>query len=245
LKKNKKYGLTAIASIAIGFLVLISFQPGTDLFSSLPESELTPIKSDDKLPVSTFDRTYGTIKASFGSSVMGSPDAPITIIVFGDYQCPGCKSWFKNTFPEIEEKLIDTEKANLVFIDTMLIGRDSLKAAEAAYCANEQEKYWEYHSFLFANQLEVDNGWASVDSLKGYAFNLELDMDSFERCIDSGKYEKKVKFNASETEKNGITEIPSFVIIDLEGRHHLIKGGASYPVFEQVIELFLQKLVND
>lgn len=239
MKKNKKYGLAALAA-AIGISILILFLSGTDQISLQPGSKLIQIPT----PAATYDRTYGTINASFGSSVLGSPDAPVTIIAFGDYQCSDCKNWFKNILPEIEEKLIETEKANLVFIDAKPVGKDSLKAAEAAYCAEEQGKYWEYNRFLFENQQEVDDGWANVDSLKGYANNLGLDMDSFVSCLDSGKYEKKVKFNSYESTKNGITKIPGFVILDSEGRHHIIRGSASYPVFEKIIESFIEKLEN-
>ncbi len=74
-----------------------------------------------------------------------------------------------------------------------------------------------------------------------FASDLGLDEGLFENCLDSGKYEKKVKFNAYEAKKNGISKIPSFVILDSEGKHHKITGSVSYPVFEEIIDSFTQE----
>jgi len=186
------------------------------------------------------ERVYGTINITSGSPILGSTDTPITIMAFGDFQCTNCKYWFQNVFPNITKNLIETEKANLVFIDAELLGADSLLASEASYCAKEQGKYWEYHNILYTSQLEIDDGWANSESLKRFASDLEMDESLFENCLDSGKYEKKVKFNALEAKKSGISKTPTFIILDSEGRHHKIKGAASSSVFEMIIDLFAQ-----
>jgi len=170
---------------------------------------------------------------------MGSSDATVTIMAFGDFQCNLCKDWFLNDFPEIKENFIDTGKVNLVFINAKFLGDDSLPASIASYCADEQGKYWEYHGLLYTNQQGVDDGWANSERLKAFAFDLKLDMEIFESCLDSGKYENKVKTNVSKVQNNGITGIPAFVIINSEGGHHIIKGSSPYPVFEKVIKSFI------
>ena len=79
------------------------------------------------------ERSHGTVSTAMGSPILGSPNAPITIVEFGDYQCHQCYNWFHNTKPAIEENYIDTGKANLVFVDLAFLGRDSPKAAVASY----------------------------------------------------------------------------------------------------------------
>ena len=79
------------------------------------------------------ERTHGTVSTAMGSPILGSPDAPITIIEFGDYQCHQCYNWFHNTKPAIVENYIETGKANLIFVDLAFLGRDSPKAAAAAF----------------------------------------------------------------------------------------------------------------
>jgi len=160
-------------------------------------------------------------------------------MVFGDYQCLGCKVWFLNTYPDIMENLIETGKANLVFIDAELLGRDSLNASRAAYCADEQGKYWEYNKILYSNQQEINNGWASPEGLKTFASDLELDMNLFENCLDSDKYQKKVKFNAYEAKTNGISKTPAFILVNSKGVHHKITGVTPYTVFEDMVERML------
>ena len=184
-------------------------------------------------------RAPGTINTAMGSPLLGSPSAPVTIIEFGDYQCPSCKKWFLVTKPVIIENLIDTGKANLIFVDIAFLGKDSLPAAEATYCAEDQGKYWEYHGFLYSNQVGVDTGWANSDNLKGYAYNLGLDVDLFESCLDSGKYEKRVRFNTDEAVRNVVASTPTFIIVSSNGEQQTIVGAQPYTVFEKVIESML------
>ena len=181
----------------------------------------------------------GTVDTSLGSPLLGSLDAPVTIIEFGDYQCPNCKKWFLSTKPDIVTNYIDTGKVNLVFIDIAFLGKDSVPASIASYCAEEQGKYWDYHSFLYSNQMSIDNGWANSDSLKGYAYNLGLNMDMFVSCLDSEKYLKRVQFNTEEAQNNGVTGTPTFFIIGPDGTQEKIVGPQPFSVFEKVIESML------
>ncbi len=231
MKKNTKFGLIISSTVAIGILLLVTLQSETDPLNASLEKNPVIIK--------TLDRNFGPIYASSGSPIIGSPDAPVTIMVFGDYQCLGCKVWFLNTYPDIMENLIETGKANLVFIDAELLGRDSLNASRAAYCADEQGKYWEYNKILYSNQQEINNGWASPEGLKTFASDLELDMNLFENCLDSDKYQKKVKFNAYEAKTNGISKTPAFILVNSKGVHHKITGVTPYTVFEDMVERML------
>ena len=86
-----------------------------------------------------------------GSPVFGDSNAPITILEWGDYQCTFCYKFHQDTLDKIDEDYIKTGKVNLVFKDFPLNGPDSVIAAEASYCANDQGKYWEYHDELYKN----------------------------------------------------------------------------------------------
>ena len=181
-------------------------------------------------------RTHGTISTAMGSPILGNPSAPVTIVEFGDYQCSQCYNWFQNTKPQIIENLIDTGKANLVFVDLAFIGRDSIPAAAATYCAEEQGKYWEYHHLLYSSQQGIDDGWANSERLKAFAFSLDLDMEMFNSCVDSGKFSKRVQFNTAEAGKQGATSTPTFFIINSEGKQQKISGAQPFSVFKDVID---------
>lgn len=181
-------------------------------------------------------RMHGDISTAMGSPILGNPDAEITIVEFGDYQCEMCYKWFHETKPAIVQDFIDTGKANLVFVDLAFLGRDSPKAAQATYCAEDQGMYWEYHDLLYSSQEHIDNGWANSERLKAFAFNLGLDMELFENCLDSGKYSKRVSYNIDEARKQGANATPTFFIIDSEGNKQKIPGAQPYSTFKKVIE---------
>jgi protein-disulfide isomerase len=175
------------------------------------------------------------------SPVLGSADAQITIVEFGDYQCEMCHSWFHNTRGAIIDNYVDTGKVNIVFVDLAFLGSDSPVAAQATHCANEQGKYWEYHSILYYKQEGIDNGWASKNMLKEYANELKLDSDQFAGCIDSAKYAKNVQDNYNLAVK--LLEYPStptFYVFDHEnGVVEKISGAQPLSVFVKTIDSML------
>ena len=181
-------------------------------------------------------RMHGDISTAMGSPILGNPDASITIVEFGDYQCEQCYEWFHNTKPALVQDYIDTGKANLVFVDLAFLGRDSPKAAQATYCGEDQGKYWEFHDLLYNSQEHIDNGWANSERLKAFAFSLGLDMELFDSCLDSGKYSKRVSYNIDEARKQGANGTPTFFIIDSEGNTKKIAGPQPYSVFKSVID---------
>ena len=185
-------------------------------------------------------RTHGSISTAMGSPILGDPDAPVTIVEFGDYQCHQCHNWFLDTKPMIMRDYIETGKVNLVFVDFAFLGRDSPKAAEATYCADDQNKYWEYHDSLYtAQESTIDNGWANSERLKAFAFNLNLDMDLFNECLDSGKYSKRVQYNSQEARDNGVRGTPGFFIIGPDFQQHPIGGAQPFSVFQRVLDTMI------
>lgn len=212
-----------VAGVATAIIVVIVASYYTN------ENDVTKSTSD-------IERKYGTVDTTMGSPVLGSLDAPITIIEFGDYQCPQCNKWYHDVKPDIEENYIQTGKANLVFVDLAFFGPDSKKAAQATYCAEEQGKYWEYHNMLYSNQGGINDGWANTENLKKFASGLNLDLESFNNCLDSDKYQKRVEHNIQVAKKNGASGTPTFIIVSTNGQQEKIEGAQPFSVFKQTLD---------
>jgi len=173
------------------------------------------------------------------SPALGSENAPVTIVEFGDYQCEACYHWFHNTRDTLIDNYIETGKAKLIFVDLPFIGQDSRIAAQASYCAEDQGKYWEYHEILYIFQEGENSGWADRDRLNSFAFSLDMNMDEFNDCMDSSKYQKRVKANYNEAVKHGVQQTPTFIIISLDGTTKKLGGAQPYSVFAATIESML------
>ena len=172
--------------------------------------------------------------------VLGSDTATVTIVEVGDYQCHMCKKWFEETRPLIIDNYVATGKANLVFIDMPFLGYDSTPASEATYCADDQGKYWEYHTMLFRFQQEIDDGWANANRLQAFAFNLGLDIEQFDKCMTTDDHKAKVNFNMQMSKKEfGANSTPTFVIVNTQGEWKKIIGAHPYSTFEDIIESML------
>jgi len=215
-KKGPILGI-AIISIIIGIAVSVS-------------------SSDESFDVD-MTQTHGSISTSLGSPILGNPNAPITIVEFGDYQCHQCYNWFHNTKPMIIRDYIDTGKANLIFVDFAFLGKDSPKASQATYCADDQNMYWEYHESLYDSQeSKIDSGWANSERLKAFAFNLNLDMELFNECLDSEKYSKRVQYNSQQARDNGVRGTPGFFIVDSDFNQKQISGAQPFSVFKKILD---------
>ena len=217
---NKKGLILGIIVISIIIGIVASMSPSTD----------------ETLDVD-MTRTHGSISTALGSPILGDPLAPITIVEFGDYQCHQCYNWFHNTKPMIMRDYIETGKANLVFVDFAFLGKDSPKAAQATYCADDQNMYWEYHNSLYNSQeSKIDNGWASFERLKAFAFNLNLDMELFNECLDFEKYSKRVQYNSQQARDNGVRGTPGFFIVGSDYDQQQISGAQPFSVFERILD---------
>jgi protein-disulfide isomerase len=218
--KNSKYIIIGIIVVlAIGGIVLITSSNN--------------ISSDNQNTILSIDTTKG-------SPPLGSESAKITLVEFGDYQCPFCQKWNQNTKPLIEKNYIETGKIKLIYVDFPIIGPDSIKAHAGSYCADEQGLYWQYHDFLYLNQGHENSGWTNQNNLKNLVSGINsLDLDSFSKCLDSGKYEDRVKQNKNIATKNGATSTPYFILIDQDGNRIPISGAQPYPVFQEIINKIL------
>lgn len=184
-------------------------------------------------------RMVGDVDVTMSPPIEGSDGAPITIIEFGDYQCPKCDQWFQNEKPTITADYIDTDKAKLYFVDFPFLGEDSTTAANASYCANDQGKFLEYHSMLYNNQGDINGGWANVDALKQFGTDLGLDTTEFDACVNSNKHADRVSYNKNVGTTHGVEGTPVFIIVGPDGASERIDGPQSSTTFAQVIDAML------
>ncbi|HJJ22063.1 MAG: thioredoxin domain-containing protein [Crenarchaeota archaeon] len=170
-----------------------------------------------------------------GSPVMGSVNAPITILEWGDYQCTFCYKFHQNTLEIINEDFIKTGKVKLIFKDFPLNGPDSELAAQASYCANDQDKYWKYHDELYKNWGGEKTGWITRDSLTKFAKTVDLDIEEFNKCLDDKKYENKVDTLYEFGKEIRVDATPYFLVFNDE-KIIKIRGNQPLEVFIKSFE---------
>lgn len=198
------------------------------------------------LPYDTFAANValaesGELAAMFTPHSIGSPDAPVTIIEYTDFECPFCNKYFTETFPQIKENYIDTGLVRYVFKDLPLtsIHPRAGAAAFAARCAGDQGAFMGMHDMLFVKQSEWNTA-QDIDSLlaffNGYAEELGMDTEAFTTCIMTGKHQSAIMADLEEAIGFGIQGTPAFFINDT-----FVSGAQPYAEFERIIE---EKLGN-
>ena len=174
-----------------------------------------------------------------GSIIMGNPNAKITIVEFGDYQCTFCYKFHDETMKKITDEYIKTNNVNFVYKDFPLNGEQSILASEAAYCAEKQNKFWEYHNTLYNNWGGENTGWITENVLLGFAKDVRLNLDDFSQCLGKSEFRQKVLDNEQFGREIGINATPSFLIFNNDEVYRII-GAQPFEKFEQAF----QKLGN-
>jgi protein-disulfide isomerase len=169
----------------------------------------------------------------------GKTDAPVTIVEFGDFQCPFCGRFASDTLQQLVKNYVDTGKVKFVYKEYPLpFHPNAQPAAMAAECANEQGKFWPYHDKLYATQTT----WENQDSntvkkiFKEYAVSLGLNGASFNSCLDSSKYSDKIQKQSTEGSQYGISGTPTFYIGNQKAGYTQIVGAQPVSSFEQLIK---------
>ena len=171
---------------------------------------------------------------------LGDRNAKVTIIEFGDYQCPFCRQFWRETYPRLKKEYIDTGKVRLVYRDFPQEEPhpEALATAMAAECADDQGRYFEYHDKVFQEQDRRGRDVVRyrVADLKRWAEDLKLDTAAFNQCLDSNKYRDEARKDYADGMNVGISGTPIFFI---NGR--VLAGAHPFAAFQKVIEEALLK----
>ena len=198
----------------------------------------------DEITINEISTTKKPTIASFydnASPILGDLNAPLTMVEFGDYQCTFCKKFFSETEESILINYVETGKVKILFKDFIVVpGNDSVNAANAAHCANDQEMFWQYHSTLYNNWNGEGTGWASFERLHQFASTLGLDMDKFSECMSKSKWKELVDSSKVDGRTLGVSATPTFFIIDQNNKVLKITGAQHYDVFQDVFDSLLE-----
>jgi protein-disulfide isomerase len=180
-----------------------------------------------------------------GSPYLGDPyTAHITIIDFSDFQCYLCARYVKATEPLVNQTYIQTGKVILIFKHLPNRGFDSMDAALAAQCTNDQGKFWQFHKKLYDSQKPIDSGWVSKDNLKKFASQIAgLNMQQFEACFDNKKYKNLIENDLKLASSFGFQDTPSFIIVNSKdgSNPEILKGPYPFPSFKAIIDKKLKE----
>ena len=176
------------------------------------------------------------LKIKEGDFVLGNPSSKVIIIEYGDFQCPFCGKFFRETESQIKEQYVKTGKAAFLWRDFAFLGEESTRASEAARCAGDQGKFWEYHDYLFKNQRGENEGAFADAALKKFARDLGLDGTKFDLCFTSGKYKEAVEKATEDGRQAGVNGTPATFV---NGK--LVSGAVPFATFKQLIEEELKK----
>lgn len=171
-----------------------------------------------------------------GYPYKGNPEAKIVIEEYSDFQCPVCARYTREIAPRLDAKYVKAGKVYYIFRYFPFLGPESFRAAEAAACAAEQGRFWEYEHVVFANQRGENLGWFSDDRLIGFAARVGLDRGRFENCLLSGKYRDFIRQAAEAGRQRGVRATPTIFI-----NGEKIEGLYDVTFYETYLDTLLQK----
>jgi protein-disulfide isomerase len=200
-KQQKGNDPFIIAIICIFAVVIV----GLIVISKLPKKTVAqPTSSITVVAGSTYTNTSGLS--------MGNPDAKVKVVEFADFQCPYCQYYEQKIEPTIISQYVDTGKIYYTISPMAFVGQESIDGALAAYCANDQNKFWEYRSIMFANLSGENVGSYTQGNLVAFAKSLGLDVTTFNSCLTSAKHQSDIDAAAAYASNNGINSTPSFLV---------------------------------
>ncbi len=229
--------LTLGAIIASAALIMVFL--GFDTISNESELVLEPTPTIQELgPAKVTMMTF----LENGSPILGNPNASVTLIEFGDYQCHFCNVFFHSTEDDILKNYVDTGKVKMIFKDYNIIGPDSVTASHGAHCANDQELFWEYHDILYSNWAGENNGWASSENLLKFAQEINLNIDEWSECMLNESHAQIILASNEDAKSLGITGTPAFFVIGPDNKITRLSGAQPYESFEKIFNSELEKL---
>ena len=186
--------LAALALVGLGVLAYLLLKPDT---VSIPAN--VTIQASD---------TTG-----FRGYIKGSPDAPVEITEFADYQCPFCQTFATLQMPTLDERLIKTGRVRWRYRDFPLQQHPFARlAAHSAACADEQGKYWEQHNRIYEGQSEWAGARNAAPAFRNYAKAAGVDLNRYDSCMKAGKYAGRIQASYNEGVQLGVSSTPTLLV---------------------------------
>jgi len=197
-----------VGAVAVGAVVIL-FASGVLGGSSKPSGRIVPPATSK--PADLVDPA--------NPRALGDPAAPIHLDVWADFQCPACELYATQIEPTIVDEYVKTGKVHLefrdyAFLDAKSTTKESQDSAAAARCAADQDQFWAYHDWLFANQRGENKGGFSRDRLRTIAENIGLDVDAWGACLEKGDAHAAV---AAETKQGADLKVNSTPTLAING----------------------------
>lgn len=189
-------------------------------------------------PTTTVNQ-MATPVAAFSGTSQGSPEAPITIVEYSDFLCPHCQSFAITIKPRLDSAYIQTGKVRFVYKHLISYGEKAQLVAEAAECAAEQDRFWQFYSALMYLRLSPGTPNLTVEKLGGTAGLMGLDVALFHESLTSRKFQAKVQQDDQEGRSLGFTGIPAFFINGVKADDKVV---GSFEKFQEVLDAALRKL---
>lgn len=224
-KKQRQQRLLTIGLISLGVIVVAAVIVAPTIYRAL-----TPVGDIVEVPPQDRPQADGR--------TLGDPNAPVTVEVFEDFQCPACKTYTE----EVEHQLVENEVAggqvhyifrHYPFLDDRAPANESDQAANASMCAAEQGRFWDYHDMLFANWSGENLGSFADRRLVAFAEALGLDMDQFNSCFQENRYEDEINADFARGLEIGVTGTPSVFVNGTQIRPGFVP---SYQDIQQAVQ---------
>lgn len=189
---------------------------------------------DNQLPAINHGNAGGLPQLSARDVILGNPKAPVTLIEYGDYQCPFCGRFFEQVEGKLRDEYIKTGKVRMIFRNFSFLGPESDAAAKAAECAKDQGKFWSYHDAIYAAEVKdgrENNGNLTPSLFAKLAENVGMNVQSFNACFNSGKYAGVALQDKDAASAVGVDSTPIVFI-----NSQMIRGALPYEQFKSAIE---------
>lgn len=224
------------ACLALSITLVVIWVAGGLIGCSTPAPTPTPTpttapETPTPEPGDTPEATREPLVPLDDDPVLGSPDAPVTIIEYSEYLCGYCQRFALETLPRIEEEYIATGKVKFIFRDFPVHGQPAVVMAMVAECAAEQGKFWEMQSFLWERTDEWSRSEDLLATVQGYADELGIDTEQYTSCLQEGTVVDRVIEDYNIGVQDGVSGTPSFLI-----NGTLTVGALPFEEFQRIIE---------
>ncbi|HJX36976.1 MAG TPA: DsbA family protein [Anaerolineae bacterium] len=224
----------AVLSISLLSVFLLSGLVGCSTPTPVPTPTNTPTLPPET-PTAELDGTPEATREPLvpldDDPVLGSADAPVTIIEYSEYLCPFCRTFALETLPLIEEQYIDTGKVRFIYRDFPVHGQPAVIMSMVAECAADQGKFWEMQSFVWERSDEWSQSENLLATVQGYADELGIDTEEYTSCLEEGTVVERIIEDYNVGVQDGVEATPSFLI-----NGTLVRGALPFEKFQKVIE---------